>query len=82
MQVDILNERISPETVLAIHKRMKQDKEKSSKISFVPLKQDYMNFVYAINTIEGGKRQIDSKIQGGTQFEFKSGTAMLEAAIF
>ena len=41
-----------------------------------------MNFVYAINTIEGGKRQIDTKIQAGTQFEFKSGTAMLEAAIF
>lgn len=41
-----------------------------------------MNFVYAINTIEGGKRQIDTKIQAGTQFDFQSGSAMLEAAIF
>ena len=70
LQVGVVNDTVSPETVLAIHKRMKQQREKSNKISFEPLKQDYMNFVYAINTIEGGKRQIDTKIQGGTQFDF------------
>ena len=76
-----MGDNISPLTVIAIHKKMKHTQNDNHLTMIPPLKQDYFNFVYAVNTTSGGAKQIDTKVQGGTHFAIKTSQATLEAAI-